>query len=84
MHLLQRCTLLLLVTAGAIGAPLPGHAQAYPEHPIRMVVPYPPGGGTDVIACVVQGKLQAALGQTVNVELVKWAKLAKHASIKAE
>ena len=44
-------------------------AQAsYPEKPIRFVVPYPPGGGTDVIARIVQVRLQAALGQPVIIE----------------
>jgi tripartite-type tricarboxylate transporter receptor subunit TctC len=43
-------------------------AQAYPEHPVRFVVPYPPGGGTDVIARIVQGKLQTALGQNIVID----------------
>jgi tripartite-type tricarboxylate transporter receptor subunit TctC len=47
----------------------PAHAQTgYPERAIRFVVPYPPGGGTDVIARIVQGRLQAALGQTINID----------------
>ena len=41
---------------------------AYPEKPIRVVVPYPPGGGTDVIARIVQDKLRQQLGQSIVIE----------------
>ncbi len=40
----------------------------YPDKPIRLVVPYPPGGGTDVIARIVQDRLRAALGQSIVIE----------------
>ena len=43
-------------------------AQPYPDKPVRFVVPYPPGGGTDVIARIVQERFQAALGQPVMIE----------------
>ena len=43
-------------------------AQTYPDKPIRFIVPYPPGGGTDVIARIVQERFQAALGQPVVIE----------------
>jgi tripartite-type tricarboxylate transporter receptor subunit TctC len=50
--------------------PWAAHAQAstYPDKPIRFLVPYPPGGGTDVIARIVQERFQAALGQPVMIE----------------
>lgn len=50
--------------------PWAAHAQAgaYPDKPIRFLVPYPPGGGTDVIARIVQERFQAALGQPVIIE----------------
>lgn len=46
------------------------HAQttAYPEKPVRFIVPYPPGGGTDVVARIVQERFHAALGQPVLIE----------------
>ncbi len=43
-------------------------AQAYPTGPIRMIVPFPPGGGTDILARVIAGKVGETLGQQVIVE----------------
>ena len=56
----------VLALLGAAAAPAAGLAQGtYPERPLRFVVPYPPGGGTDVIARIVQPRLQQALGQAL-------------------
>jgi tripartite-type tricarboxylate transporter receptor subunit TctC len=53
----------------ALVLPMAAQAQAtYPDKPIRFVVPYPPGGGTDVVARIVQMRLQAALGQSVLID----------------
>lgn len=41
---------------------------AYPDKPIRLVVPFPPGGTTDVVARQIAPKLQAVLGQPVIIE----------------
>ena len=47
----------------------PAVAQAaYPERAIRFIVPFPPGGSTDVIARTLKPKLEAALGQPVIIE----------------
>ncbi len=65
------CTRRQLITCAlAAAAPLSAWAQAanYPDKPIRFIVPYPPGGGTDVIARIVQQRFQAALGQTIVIE----------------
>jgi tripartite-type tricarboxylate transporter receptor subunit TctC len=43
-------------------------AQDWPTKPVRFIVPYPPGGGTDVIARIVQSRLGDALGQQVIIE----------------
>ena len=41
---------------------------SYPNKPIKFIVPYPPGGGTDVIARIVQEPLSSNLGQQVIIE----------------
>jgi tripartite-type tricarboxylate transporter receptor subunit TctC len=51
-----------LACAGAVGA------QAYPARPITVVVPFPPGGPTDVIARTVAQHMQQSLGQSVLVD----------------
>src|ERR671923_594747 len=43
-------------------------AQEWPAKPVRFIVPYPPGGGTDVIARIMQQPLSDALGQTIVIE----------------
>ena len=47
---------------------LPALADVYPQRPIRMIIPSPPGGGTDIVARLIAKHLTDALGQTVIVE----------------
>jgi tripartite-type tricarboxylate transporter receptor subunit TctC len=43
-------------------------AQAFPSRPIRLIIPYPPGGGTDTLARPFAERLRARLGQPVTIE----------------
>jgi tripartite-type tricarboxylate transporter receptor subunit TctC len=64
---MRRAMLAALATAAA-AATLPASAQNWPSRPVRVLVPYPPGSGTDIIGRVLAEKLQAAWGQPVVVE----------------
>ena len=57
-----------IVSLIALLAALPAWAQDWPAKPIRFIVPYPPGGGTDVIARIVQPSLSEALKQQIVIE----------------
>lgn len=57
-----------LISSCMIGAGSQALAQNYPTKTIRFIVPYPPGGGTDVIARIVQPKLSEALGQSIVID----------------
>lgn len=61
----RRLTLGLMLAIAAGGAV---HAQGYPNKPVKLVVPYPPGGPTDIVARVVAERLGAQTGQTFVVE----------------
>jgi len=56
------------LAAAATVMPLSSPAQEYPVKPVRMIVPFPPGGGTDLFARVLGQKLSEFLGQQVIVE----------------
>jgi tripartite-type tricarboxylate transporter receptor subunit TctC len=61
---------LLVVAAGSLAllAPLHAPAQGYPNRPIKLVVPFPPGGTTDAMARVVARQVETQIGQPVVVE----------------
>jgi tripartite-type tricarboxylate transporter receptor subunit TctC len=63
---MRRRFALALAFACATAAPL--HAQNYPNKPIRLVVPFGPGGPTDVSARILAQIVQSALGQSVVIE----------------
>jgi tripartite-type tricarboxylate transporter receptor subunit TctC len=65
LHRIARRTLLAAALAVAASG---AYAQAYPSKPIRWIVPFPPGGSTDLLARVVGQKLTEAWGQQVIVE----------------
>jgi len=60
--------MLALCTGSAVMAASSAHAQTYPNRPIRMVVPFPPGGPTDGMARIISDRLGAVLGQTIVIE----------------
>ena len=58
----------LLVFRAAAGFAQTVDAQNYPNRPVHVIVPWPPGGGTDIFARAISEKLQQSLGQPFPVE----------------
>jgi tripartite-type tricarboxylate transporter receptor subunit TctC len=67
----RRFALSLALIAGALALqPLIAQAQTYPDRPVTMVVPFPAGGATDILARVLSDKMKDILGQPIVVENV--------------
>jgi tripartite-type tricarboxylate transporter receptor subunit TctC len=60
--------LIALTLAAVALAAGPAVAQTYPTKPIKVIVPYPPGGGTDVVARILSEPLSAELGQPIIID----------------
>jgi tripartite-type tricarboxylate transporter receptor subunit TctC len=83
---LRRVIAALGAAALLSGASVPVMAQDYPSKPIKLVVPFPPGGGTDVAARIISQRLSESLGQPLVVEnrpgaggLLAWGEVSRAA-----
>src|SRR5918994_3580169 len=68
---IRRRNLMISAAAAGLAAPRLVRAQgeaAWPDRPLRLVVPWPPGGSTDIVARASQPRLQEILGRPVAVE----------------
>lgn len=68
LNRLQATTLIVGALAGLFGLPGDAAAQAFPAKPVRMIIPFPPGGGTDGLARVLGKQMSEHLGQPVIIE----------------
>ena len=60
--------LLFAVSFVTAWAAAPAAAQDYPNKPVTLIVPYPPGGATDAISRILQEALSQSLGQQIVIE----------------
>ena len=64
----MRSLIRVAVAAAALAVTAMAHAQTWPAKPVRVIVPYPPGGSVDVVTRKVAAKLQEQTGQAFFVE----------------
>jgi tripartite-type tricarboxylate transporter receptor subunit TctC len=62
------CAVTLVAGIAATPASAQGDASSYPNKPIRVIVPYPPGGGADILARILSEKVQAKWGQPIIID----------------
>jgi tripartite-type tricarboxylate transporter receptor subunit TctC len=65
---MKRLTLAVLFATFGLILPATGSAQGFPSKPVRIVCPFPPGGGVDITARAIGLELSKSLGQPVTVE----------------
>jgi tripartite-type tricarboxylate transporter receptor subunit TctC len=68
MYTIKRRDFIIFSIAATTMVPAAHAADTYPSRPIRLIVPYPPGGGTDIVGRVLGEKLSASLGQPIVVD----------------
>jgi tripartite-type tricarboxylate transporter receptor subunit TctC len=66
--LVIRAATAIVLGALAYGAEAAGPTSVYPNRPIRLVVPFPPGGGTDLVSRTIQPALMQRLGQQIVID----------------
>jgi tripartite-type tricarboxylate transporter receptor subunit TctC len=64
----RRDSLAALLLAFSAAAPSAARADTYPAKPVKLIIPYPPGGGTDITGRAMAARLSDLLGQTVVIE----------------
>lgn len=68
VNVLKACTINLMIAAGLLAGPATAAASSYPERPIRVVIPFPPGGFVDTIIRSLGPGVSEELGVPVIVE----------------
>ena len=65
---MMRILLAAVLCAGPLYCGAPANAEDYPNRPIKVVIPFPPGGPTDGMARIISERLNAVLHQPIVVE----------------
>jgi tripartite-type tricarboxylate transporter receptor subunit TctC len=60
--------MLILVPAVLVSSSASARADDYPSHPIKLIVPYAPGGGADAVARIVGKRVGETIGQPIAIE----------------